>query len=339
MSKQVLIIGTTPNDGTGDSLRIAATKINANFDELYNATAASVNLISPGEGIATTNNLGNITITNSRPNKGTFKTIRVQGATESNVSTSDLEGELILTAGNNIVLAADNVTKRITISVNSIVSDNISGTFTGVVYGNVSGDVSGNLVGNVTSAVASVTDLRVVGNSGAVAAQVQILTSQKNSLETDINTLEGQISTKEDDLTSAENQLVYWQGQPPGAQRTQQIADYQALISTLSTELDGLNNTLLTKEDLLFTVNTQRTALIASQNAPYANLTYDAVGLVLSSDKHLDVPSITTQSPFVLTTHTTAERDDLDAVPGMIIFNLTDSKVQVWTGAVWSNLN
>lgn len=35
MTKQTVSTGTTANDGTGDSLRSAATKINANFTELY----------------------------------------------------------------------------------------------------------------------------------------------------------------------------------------------------------------------------------------------------------------------------------------------------------------
>lgn len=35
MAKQVINIGTTDNDGTGDSLRAGGDKINDNFDELY----------------------------------------------------------------------------------------------------------------------------------------------------------------------------------------------------------------------------------------------------------------------------------------------------------------
>lgn len=36
MTKQVVGIGTAPNDGTGDPLRTAFTKCNDNFTELYN---------------------------------------------------------------------------------------------------------------------------------------------------------------------------------------------------------------------------------------------------------------------------------------------------------------
>jgi len=35
MAKQTLNVGSSPNDGTGDTLRVASTKTNDNFDEIY----------------------------------------------------------------------------------------------------------------------------------------------------------------------------------------------------------------------------------------------------------------------------------------------------------------
>lgn len=40
MAQQLIGLGTTPNDGTGDTLRIAGDKINDNFDELYSKIAS-----------------------------------------------------------------------------------------------------------------------------------------------------------------------------------------------------------------------------------------------------------------------------------------------------------
>lgn len=40
MAKQTINIGTSPNDGTGDTLRDAYDKCNDNFTELYNDVAA-----------------------------------------------------------------------------------------------------------------------------------------------------------------------------------------------------------------------------------------------------------------------------------------------------------
>ena len=37
MAKQLINLGTLPNDGTGDNLRIGGDKINDNFNEIYSA--------------------------------------------------------------------------------------------------------------------------------------------------------------------------------------------------------------------------------------------------------------------------------------------------------------
>jgi ABC-type sulfate transport system substrate-binding protein len=40
VAKQIINLGSSPNKGNGDPLRVAFAKINANFDELYTATTA-----------------------------------------------------------------------------------------------------------------------------------------------------------------------------------------------------------------------------------------------------------------------------------------------------------
>ena len=51
MAKQVIGIGTTANDGTGDSLRVSAEKSNDNFTEVYTLLGDGTTLPS---GIVTT---------------------------------------------------------------------------------------------------------------------------------------------------------------------------------------------------------------------------------------------------------------------------------------------
>jgi hypothetical protein len=41
MAKQTISIGTTANDGTGDPLRTAFTKVNENFTEVYDTAQSS----------------------------------------------------------------------------------------------------------------------------------------------------------------------------------------------------------------------------------------------------------------------------------------------------------
>ena len=47
MAKQIIGIGTTANDGTGDTLRVAMDKINDNFNELYPVAPQAVTFANP----------------------------------------------------------------------------------------------------------------------------------------------------------------------------------------------------------------------------------------------------------------------------------------------------
>ena len=51
MAKQIVNLGSSANDGTGDPLRTAFDKINDNFNELYSAGAAGTNLDLTGNSI------------------------------------------------------------------------------------------------------------------------------------------------------------------------------------------------------------------------------------------------------------------------------------------------
>lgn len=44
MAKQIINVGTTANDKSGDSLRSAFIKINANFTELYSSSETTISL-------------------------------------------------------------------------------------------------------------------------------------------------------------------------------------------------------------------------------------------------------------------------------------------------------
>ena len=69
MAKQVINIGTTANDGTGDALRSAFDKVNDNFTELYDDDAGDVGSIIAGTGISVDQATGNVTVTNSAPDQ------------------------------------------------------------------------------------------------------------------------------------------------------------------------------------------------------------------------------------------------------------------------------
>jgi|TARA_R100000455_G_C6273251_1_gene130638 hypothetical protein len=91
MARQVIGIGTTANDGTGDSLRASADKTNDNFSEVYTLLgdgttlpSAIVTELSAGTNITLTATTGIVTIT-SGINTTNVKsdTIVVSGITTS----------------------------------------------------------------------------------------------------------------------------------------------------------------------------------------------------------------------------------------------------------------
>ena len=82
MAKQVIDIGTTANDGTGDPIRDAFDKVNDNFTELYTDDAGDVDSIIAGTGIAVDAATGNVTVTNSAPDQ----TVALTGGTSITTS-------------------------------------------------------------------------------------------------------------------------------------------------------------------------------------------------------------------------------------------------------------
>jgi hypothetical protein len=54
MAKQTINVGTTANDGTGDTLRASFVKVNENFTELYTSVNPSVIALTATDGTAVT---------------------------------------------------------------------------------------------------------------------------------------------------------------------------------------------------------------------------------------------------------------------------------------------
>ena len=119
MAKQSIGIGSASNDGTGDTLRQGAFKVNANFNEIYSIFGDSNNLVSFAKtsGISSDSN-------------------KLGGQSASFYTNLDN-----LTSGN-----LDNDQLPSTIS---------GKTFVGNLTGNVTGNITGSLTGTATSSVRS----------------------------------------------------------------------------------------------------------------------------------------------------------------------------------------
>lgn len=67
MSKQVIGIGTVPNDRTGDKLRVAFDKVNDNFTELYDGAGAPSNQLVNGEFVLELDDEGRLIVPEGYP--------------------------------------------------------------------------------------------------------------------------------------------------------------------------------------------------------------------------------------------------------------------------------
>lgn len=86
MTKQVISVGLTANDGTGDSLRSGAQKINENFSELYNflgnpttGQLSVVSAIQAGSGITINNPSGNVIVSTRIASTTSLGGVKVDG--------------------------------------------------------------------------------------------------------------------------------------------------------------------------------------------------------------------------------------------------------------------
>jgi len=94
MAKQVINIGSTANDGTGDPIRSAFDKVNDNFTELYTDDAGDVNSITATAPIVRDSATGAVTI--SLANAGvTFA--KVQNVAANSILVRDANSSGVLT--------------------------------------------------------------------------------------------------------------------------------------------------------------------------------------------------------------------------------------------------
>ena len=136
MAKQVIGVGTSANDGTGDNLRDAFIKVNDNFTELYDDDAGDVGSIIAGTGISVDQATGNVTVTNSAPDQtvaltggtgistsGTYPNFTITNDSPNATHTGDVTGATALTIANDAV-TTDKV------AGNAITFPKLAGTFT-----------------------------------------------------------------------------------------------------------------------------------------------------------------------------------------------------------------
>jgi hypothetical protein len=117
MAKQTILTGTVANDKTGDTIRAAFTKVNANFTELYNIGVQGTQGTTGAQGITGAQGTQGAVGSGSQGTQGTIGSQGIQGtrATEDRLINGSYEvvlnatGELTFPEGANITDTATTI--------------------------------------------------------------------------------------------------------------------------------------------------------------------------------------------------------------------------------------
>lgn len=341
MSKQLINVGTIINDGTGDTFRAGAIKVNSNFDELYTALTKDnalsvVNAITAGAGITVDNNSGTITIGNTLAGTHSFGVVRV-GST--NVSSAVQQDTLNLAAGSGINISGNASTKTITVAL----SGNLTSTLNGLTYPATSGTSGQVLTSNGSNSVAWTTVIpSQTGNTGRLLTTNGTITGWTS----DISVTGSRITTTANatlNITGKAGQITNLVGSSDV--QMQWIAS-GSLPTVTGNEIASTNYIFLNSTGArVELVNGNSEAYIwqfSTSGIFYAPGPIATTEVVAAADLVLSAgtgSNIQAQSPVVFKSYTTAERDFLEASAGMVIFNASTSKLQVYNGTTWADLH
>jgi hypothetical protein len=158
MAQQSINLGTTANDGTGDTLRAAGLKVNSNFTEVY----SNVSLLQ----IYTTSAFGYANITYAIAQSAHNKANNSDSIVSANVAI--LRGELTANATSGTLYVNSSLTSNVSnlrseitanaASANSVINTNISANVA-TIRGEITANATASLtVANLKSVVAISTD-------------------------------------------------------------------------------------------------------------------------------------------------------------------------------------
>ena len=290
MAQEIINIGTTPNDGTGDPLRTAFTKVNENFTELYD-TADTQDLDFTGDS-------------------GT-------GAVELDSQTLNLvgtNGVQTTASGQTITIDTSSLDTRLTTAEADI--DTNTATITTEETARIAADTTlqTNIDAEATTRGSADTTLQTNIDSEAATRLANDNTLQSNidaeaatRLAND-NTLQGNIDTEASTRSSADTAL---QGQIDSndtdiATNAANIATNTTNISSNDTDISGLDTRLTTAEGNITSNDTDITGL--------DNRLTTAEGNISSNDTDIatNASNIATNATDIATNVTNIASNDTD---------------------------
>ena len=211
MARQGISTGTTPNDGTGDTLIDGATKINSNFSEVYgiigdgtNAYVGIVTQIVAGDNIGVSTAYGSVTVTGTATTSEVrANTLVVTGVSTLGVVTSVTSIQATKYYGDGSELTGISAGSTAEVRANTLVVSGVS-TFTGNIDANGDLDVDGhtnldnvNIAGVVTATSFTGSGVNLTGITTLISAGSNITVTTNAGITTIASTATGSGSTAE----------------------------------------------------------------------------------------------------------------------------------------------
>src|SRR6056300_401018 len=183
MAKQIVNVGTTPNDGTGSTIRAGGQIINSNFDDIYqvfgDGSTLNFDIASPSNGEAI---VYNASTGNWEPGSPSFSSDFSLNADSGSLQTISSGDTMVISGGTGIDTVAS-ATDTVTVSIDSTVATaSSSTTFTNKTFdANGTGNFITNLeVADLASGVLD-TDLSSVAVTDTTLASAKAIKAYVDS--------------------------------------------------------------------------------------------------------------------------------------------------------------
>ena len=304
MAYQKVGIGSSANDGTGDTLRVGADKINENFEDLWGKINGVANS-AVNDGTALTSDTVVLrTATQTLTNKTLTTPI---------ISVISNSGNLTLPSGSPDTLVGRATTD--TLTNKTLTAPTISGVVSGTTTSQTittltTGGITGSGGALEITAENYIVEFRGDGTTNGVVGQIQLNCSYNTH---------GQKIKAQPHSASVTNEMLL----PAGGNST--------LVSEIATQT--LTNKTLTSPD----INTPDIDGGAIDGAVIGGNTPAAITGTAISGTSVTVTG--TNGAVTLPTLTTTERNALSAANGMLVYNSTTTKIEAYANGAWVALH
>ncbi len=210
MAQEVINIGALADDGTGDTIRGAGIKINANFTELYADPLVATSLGFLGNEISTNDSNADIVLKPSGTGNIVFPAITLN---DNNIEGTRSNEDLILRANGSGSLVVDGIgisgtsitaidSSIVNINENLIVDGSLTTTGNVTVSGTVS-STTGSVIGTITLANGSITD-----STGAISFGNENITTT-GTLSAETGSVIGNLTFADGSITDSSGEISF----------------------------------------------------------------------------------------------------------------------------------